>query len=159
MYILLLLFHCNHCGTNFATNMGAMVMHSKAHLDRDYIKIYEITKGGLEKAKRPEHHAYNQNTGQYYGVSDTKLHSIMIPDDTPRAGGKVGCRHCDQYWIEFPNSANAQTLAKRVGKITKHEMRCNENDGNAALATTRQEPGKIIFPRKQSCQTSKVSSR
>ena len=73
-------FKCLLCNRNYATSIGAMVDHAKAHIRGDVIK-YGVVKGSGAASGdfRPEHHAFDATSGRFFYGSDAEYKSYELP--------------------------------------------------------------------------------
>eukprot|EP00392_Amoebophrya_sp_AT5.2_P006271 g6281.t1 len=116
------------CDLSFTTSAGAMKlhMHMEGHGRDDYTKIGQLCiplKGYVydEERKtrneyRPEQHAVNRSTGQYYFGSDARLWRIDVPESArhvvPGTGEKrIRCRICKDK--SFPYDDDLHNLQSR----------------------------------------------
>lgn len=124
-------YHCVHCDIKYATNLGAMALHSERHINDDFIKIGRTrtkevkdsskTRGGLF---RPEDHAVNQWGVNFFG-SDAIFHKIVIPASCKREGVKLFCRKCDVFSVIYGDDLSEKAKCKRIAKMRRHEARCS----------------------------------
>eukprot|EP00396_MALV-II-16_sp_LP-1_P000285 gene285-410_t len=103
-------YFCYCCPTNkksgqqfvsYSTSIEAMMRHAEAHKTGDFIFIAEIKSGQFKGAHRPEQHTHNEQSGRYWCGSDAKTVQIRIPADSKCEEGRLHCRVCDEFAVEY----------------------------------------------------------
>ena len=102
---------CLKCKKKFARSCSAMILHAEEHEKDNIVKI-GMTTGS--KRYRPEQHLTNQHGNFYFG-SDAAVNSYFIPNNIKKTGGKLWCRNCDDFGVDWiPRWMSAQVKARRI---------------------------------------------
>ena len=113
---------CLICKKSFASSCSAMILHAEDHEEENIVKI-GMTR--VTKKYRPEQHLTNQHGNFYFG-SDADVNSYFIPDSIRKKGGKLWCRSCDEFNVEWaPRTMSSQVRARRIMEFEDHENKCS----------------------------------
>ena len=104
-----------------------MILHVRAHLNHDYIKIGIIinTNSPFLGYCRPEHHTYYDSTGSWSIGNDARMYTVLLPEGTLLGDDGPLCRICGKveakiYMPDLP----ARKITYRIQLLRKHEKHC-----------------------------------
>ena len=113
-----------------------MARHAEQHIKDDFIFIGKYKEGTPnQNFHNPSTHRWDASRDQWTFSTSAKLVRVDVPQESKGEDGRIRCRTCKTYVLEFEGKEVKQQMVE-AKKMMIHEKKCKGKNKNQETTRT-----------------------